>query len=143
MSQPNLPLPSVVPPPPPDWRTLPNAPAPGSLICQLDALRDGEVRICQLPGAYNLSGDGQFSILLLQSDGQVSAFANRCAHFGVPLAVQQEHMIFTPHQHLTCNVHYARFRWQDGYCDRGDCEGEWLVAVPVRVDADASVRVGN
>ena len=72
---------------------------------------------------------------------EVTAYANRCAHFGVPLAAKQEHMQFVPHVSLTCNVHYARFRWSDGRCDRGDCEGDSLIAIPLEVDAQGAIRI--
>jgi len=80
---------------------------------------------------------------LLRSGAEVKAYANRCAHFGVPLAGKQEHMQFVPHISLVCNVHYARFRWSDGLCDRGDCEGDSLIAIPLDVDAQGTIRIAS
>lgn len=113
------------------WHTLPDAPAPGTALLHRDQLQDGQVLMRPAP----------FPLLFLRSGETITAFANRCAHFGVPLAAKQEHLIFEPHVSLTCNVHYARFRWSDGVCDRGDCEGDALIPVPVQVDADGMVCI--
>lgn len=126
------PQPQIAAPSSPEaWHTLPNAPARGTALLHRDLLQDGQVLMHREP----------FPLLLLRSGATITAFANRCAHFGVPLAGKQEHLIFEPHVSLTCNVHYARFRWSDGVCDRGDCEGDALIPVPVQVDADGMVRI--
>ncbi len=74
-----------------------------------------------------------FRLIVLRSGDAVFGYVNRCAHFGVPLADKIEQLIFTPHETLTCNVHYARYRWQDGTCQRGDCDGEALLRVPLEL----------
>ena len=65
------------------------------------------------------AGPGQPFKLLLRNGLDVTAFANRCAHFGVPLTSKQSQLIFTPLVSITCNVHYARYRWADGVCEAG------------------------
>lgn len=95
----------------------------------------------QVSVAVENAEDQPFPMLLLRSGPSINAFANRCAHFGVPLASSQEYMQYVPHVSLTCNVHYARYRWSDGVCDRGDCEGESLVAIPLEVDAQGMVCI--
>jgi nitrite reductase/ring-hydroxylating ferredoxin subunit len=82
-----------------------------------------------------------FRVLLLRSGPNVRAFVNRCAHFGVPLAQRQDLLIFQPHTSITCNVHYARYRWNDGVCIAGDCEGESLLPIPVTVDATGRICI--
>jgi nitrite reductase/ring-hydroxylating ferredoxin subunit len=120
---------------------LPHAPAPGTLLGHRDTLEDGQVLMHQVFAAADTAQKNPFPILLLRSGQEVKAYANRCAHFGVPLAAKQEHMQFVPHVSLTCNVHYARFRWSDGLCDRGDCEGDSLIAIPLEVDAAGTIRI--
>jgi nitrite reductase/ring-hydroxylating ferredoxin subunit len=126
---------------PPAWHTLANAPAPGTLIGHRDGLADGQVLLHQVFAASDSAQQNPYPILLLRSGQQVLAYANRCAHFGVPLAARQDLMQFVPHVSLTCNVHYARYRWSDGVCDRGDCEGESLVPIPLDVDAEGAIRI--
>ena len=132
-AQPNL---------PPEWHTLPDAPAAGTVLLHRDAVLDGQVLMHSVAADPANPQAKPFPLLLLRSGDHITAFANRCAHFGVPLAARQEHMIFEPHTSLTCNVHYARFRWSDGVCDRGDCEGDALTSVPLHIDADGQVRIG-
>ncbi len=123
------------------WHELPHAPAPGQHLAWLADLADGVARMLDLPPTQ--PGAGPFRLLLLRSGSQVQAYANRCAHFGVPLAQKQQQLIFTPHQHLTCNVHYARYRWQDGACEAGDCHGEPLIPIPLAVAADGAIRIAD
>jgi nitrite reductase/ring-hydroxylating ferredoxin subunit len=80
-------------------------------------------------------GEGKqaFRLIVLRSGEQVLGYVNRCAHFGVPLAEKIEQLIFKPHQSLSCNVHYARYGWQDGRCESGDCDREGLLRVPLEV----------
>ena len=71
-------------------------------------------------------------VLILRSGEQFLAYENYCPHFGVPLADRDAQLILTPHRTVSCNTHYARFRWHDGFCEFGDCEGESLAAVPIQ-----------
>jgi len=120
---------------PTHWHQLPNAPAPGTVLGALHLLPDG------IPTMLALPGEPPFRYLLLRSGSEVKAYVNRCAHFGVPLAAKQEQLIFQPHQSLSCNVHYARYRWSDGMCVAGDCEGETLLPIPVVVDAQGGIGI--
>ena len=133
--------PSAPPPAPPLWHTLPHAPAPGTLLGHVEEVPDGQVLLRQVFDAADDAQKHPFKFLLLRSGQSVTAFANRCAHFGVPLAARQEHLKFQPHTSISCNVHYARYRWSDGVCDWGDCEGESLVAIPLHVDAQGAISI--
>lgn len=130
-------------PAPVPWQTLPNAPAAGTVVGHRAALPDGQVQICHLPRSSVNAKDTPFSLLLMRSGDAITAFANRCAHFGTPLAARQEQLIYQPHQHLQCNVHYARYRWQDGVCDQGECAGEALIPVPLHIDTAGCIRIGT
>lgn len=127
--------------PPLAWHALPHAPAPGTLLGQRDALQDGQVLMHQVFALDDNDQKHPFRVLLLRSGQDVKAFVNRCAHFGVPLAARQDLLKFQPHVSLTCNVHYARYRWSDGVCDQGDCEGEALIAIPLQVDEAGAIRI--
>lgn len=72
-----------------------------------------------------------FRLLVLREGEAVRGFENRCPHFGVPLATTEAQLIVQPGVSLSCNTHYARFRWDDGVCDRGDCLGESLTPLVV------------
>ena len=106
----------------------PATPATGTIVCLLADLPDGGGRVFSFGPE-----DNPFRLILLRSGDQVIAWHNRCPHFGQPLALKDEWLILKPHTTLSCNVHYARFRWNDGVCESGDCEGESLTGVPVTV----------
>ena len=121
------------------WHQLPHAPAPGTALGHIDALPDGQVTLRDLD-----TGGGPtqpFRLLLLRSGTDVRAYVNRCAHFGVPLAARQAQLIYQPLTSITCNVHYARYRWADGICESGECQGESLVAVPLCLSADGQLAI--
>jgi len=123
------------------WHEVPHAPAPGCVLGQRDTLPDGAPQLGQL--ATGGGPEKPFRYVLMRSGHAVTAYVNRCAHFGVPLAVRQEHLKFEPHQSISCNVHYARYRWSDGVCDRGECEGASLLSIPVVVDANGSICIAR
>ena len=121
---------------PVEWRGLPGAPEQGCSVCALDAVADGGAKMFSFGAA-----EKPFRLLVLRSGDGVFGYVNSCAHFGVPLAEKPEQLIFNPHVSISCNVHYARYRWQDGYCESGDCEGESLLTVPLAV-REGIVQIG-
>ncbi len=122
------------------WQQLAHAPQDGVVLGVLDSLPDGVATMRELPAEPG-TGEAPFRYLLLRSGTEVKAFVNRCAHFGVPLAARQDLLIFAPYTSLTCNVHYARYRWSDGSCASGECEGVGLLPIPVVVDAQGQICV--
>lgn len=128
-------------PSPQHWKQLPHAPSPGTALGRFDDLADGQARLVDLDTSQGVAPP--FRLVLVRSGDHVRAFVNRCAHFGVPLAQRQDQLLFTPHQRLTCNVHYARYHWDDGRCLSGECAGEGLLAVPLVRDAEGHLRIGE
>ena len=121
------------------WHQLPHALAPGTALGHIDLLPDGVPTLRELDTG---GGTNQpFRLLLLRSGAEVLAYINRCAHFGVPLAARQAQLIYQPHASITCNVHYARYRWADGSCESGECAGESLVPVPLSLSADGQLTI--
>ena len=111
---------------PKNWQNLPGAPTPGTALARFADIPDGGAFLVTLNET-----EPPFKAILLRSGEQVFAYVNRCAHFGVPLAAKAEHLYPKPHLSFQCSVHQARYRWQDGLCEYGDCEGESLLAIPV------------
>jgi nitrite reductase/ring-hydroxylating ferredoxin subunit len=128
-------------PAPANWHTLAHAPLPGTLLGHVDDVQDGQVLMREIFADADNAQQHPFKFLLLRSGTAIKAYANRCAHFGVPLAAKQEQLKFQPHTSISCNVHYARYRWSDGVCDKGECEGEALIAIPVQVDAQGLIHI--
>jgi len=103
-------------------------PDSGFEICSLDAIPDGTVRICQLSAKQN-----NLCLLVLRTGHNCYGYINRCPHFGMPLATCESHLIYESNSWIKCNVHYARFRWHDGFCEAGECAGEFLRKVALEV----------
>jgi len=105
-------------------------------VCALGEIPNGGGRIFQLP-----TYQGTLSLLVLRSGDCCYGYINRCPHLGMPLAECDSQLICEPNRWVKCNVHYAKFRWQDGFCEAGDCEGESLQSVPLEVKSgQISVR---
>ncbi|MGI9134539.1 MAG: Rieske (2Fe-2S) protein, partial [Rhodoferax sp.] len=122
------------------WSSLANAPAEGTPVARLCDLADAQATMLALDA--QVGNNPPFRLLLLRDGPKVHGFVNRCPHFGVPLAARQEQLIQTPLVSMSCNVHYARFRWRDGFCETGDCEGESLLSVPLVLQADGWICIG-
>jgi nitrite reductase/ring-hydroxylating ferredoxin subunit len=126
---------------PQHWFELPRAPVQGTALGIVSELPDGMATLLALD-----TGGGPtqpFRLLLLREGKLVRAFVNRCPHFGVPLAAKQSLLISKPGNSITCNVHYARFRWSDGVCESGECMGEGLMPVPLDISAEGKVAIGT
>jgi nitrite reductase/ring-hydroxylating ferredoxin subunit len=125
----------------PLWNTLAHAPTPGTALGAVSDLPDGQATLMALDTGGGIAQP--FRLLMLRNGLQVRAFVNRCPHFGVPLAAKQTLLISRPGHSITCNVHYARFRWSDGVCDSGECLGEGLIPVPVDISANGQITIGS
>ena len=124
---------------PQHWFDLPRAPAPGTAVCTASELPDGQATMLALDTGGGVAQP--FRLLLLRDGPQVRAFVNRCPHFGMPLAAKQAQLISKPGVSISCNVHYARFRWSDGGCESGECAGEGLMPVPLVISPDGQLTI--
>jgi nitrite reductase/ring-hydroxylating ferredoxin subunit len=121
------------------WSEVPRAPQAGTVIGSRDDLPDGQATLLALDTGGGVAQP--FRLLLLRNGEHVSAFVNRCPHFGVPLASNQAQLIFKSQINITCNVHYARFRWSDGVCEAGECLGEGLLPIPLLIATDGQLTI--
>jgi nitrite reductase/ring-hydroxylating ferredoxin subunit len=110
------------------WRAHRHAPAPGSLLCRLDALPQGACRELR----YG-EGDASFSLLLYRRDTEVRAYVNCCPHFSLPLNARANEFLLYGDGLIMCAHHSAVFRLVDGRCVDGLSAGEGLEPVPVRL----------
>ena len=124
------------------WNELSNAPASGTVLGTRDQLPNGQATLMSLGTLPDQPANQVFHLLLLRNGADVGAFVNRCPHFGVPLAAKQEQLLQKPLVSLTCNVHYARFRWSDGLCESGECKGESLISVPIDINTEGLMCIG-
>lgn len=110
------------------WRERDFAPSPGTDLCALEHVPDGGAR------AFDF-GEGRepFRMIVLRSGDKVWGYVNKCPHFGVPLNVEPDRFTLFEHSYLYCSVHCAMFRFEDGICEDGPCEGDALARVPVAI----------
>jgi nitrite reductase/ring-hydroxylating ferredoxin subunit len=97
-----------------------------SVLCELTAIADGGALALDAPQ------DG-LSLVLVRRGKEVWAYRNRCPHFSVGLDYRPGEFSTYRGQVLMCAHHSALFRFEDGHCIEGPCEGSRLDAVPVRV----------
>ncbi|MCC7535103.1 MAG: Rieske 2Fe-2S domain-containing protein [Deltaproteobacteria bacterium] len=118
--------------------------SPPSSRAELDAgpvqgLDDERARIVKL-GVRAPSGRPREVIVLLDDDGLPRAFENLCKHLPVPLDGASGDVLSDDGRHLLCGTHGALYRFADGYCVSGPCEGDQLDAHDVEI-VDGRVKV--
>ncbi len=87
-------------------------------------------------------GKAAVGIIVLRDAERVTAYVNLCPHFWIPLNVHELPTTFR--KHVLCANHYAAFRFADGYCVEGPCEGSSLEPVPLAVvDGRVTVEVAT
>ena len=111
-----------------NWHELYQAPAPGSAVCQADAVPDG--------GGHEVcfgTGKEPFRLLLLRRGADLWAYHNSCPHFSLPLNFEPQHFIVMDSELVMCAHHTAFFKFEDGLCVDGPCAGAHLQPVPIRL----------
>jgi len=98
-------------------------------LCALDAIADGTavIRDAIVEGEYA-------ELILVRRGGKVWAYRNRCPHFSVGLDAQPGVIHTYGGEVMMCAHHSAMFRFEDGLCIDGPCQGHRLDAVAVQID---------
>ncbi|MGH7277824.1 MAG: Rieske (2Fe-2S) protein [Candidatus Rokuibacteriota bacterium] len=78
---------------------------------------------------------------VVNTDGRVHAWVNRCAHVGTPLDLWPNEFLAEDGRTLVCATHGALYEPDTGRCTAGPCVGDTLERLPVRRDG-ADVIVG-
>ena len=63
-------------------------------------------------------------------DGRLHAYRNLCRHLAIPLDGGTGELVNKKGTHLICGTHGAQYRFEDGYCTTGPCEGLSLFRLP-------------
>lgn len=122
-----------------DWWANPLAPLPGTSLGPLAAIPDGEMREFQF-------GEGRrvFSLLVARRGEGARAYVNVCPHVWLPLTFRGTRLMSADGQRIVCSNHFAEFAVDDGRALSGPVEsGRGLTRVPVHVDADGNLVVGQ
>ncbi len=114
-----------------EWQEEREAPAAGTVLCDLEEIPDGE-------GKEFRFGTGRFPfrMFVIRRQEQVWGYLNSCPHLRAPLNFRPDRFLTYDQEHILCAVHHALFEVEDGFCVDGPCAGQSLIPVPVE-------RVGN
>ena len=96
------------------------------MLCHLEDIADGQSLAIQTATEH---------LVLVRRGTQVWAYVNRCPHFSVTLDAAHGAVLTYEAQVLMCAHHSALFRFEDGLCIEGPCQGAALDAVPRRQHA--------
>jgi nitrite reductase/ring-hydroxylating ferredoxin subunit len=102
-------------------------PAGGTVVCALAEIADGKSRVIAFP-------DG-FELIVVRTGEAAFGYVNECKHLQVGLNLLDDHACETNAGTILCQYHYATYRFEDGYCIAGPCQGDALTAVPLSVRA--------
>lgn len=94
-------------------------------LCRLDAIPDG--------GALSVQFDEKTQYVVLRRGDRVWAYLNRCPHFSIPLDFEPGEFCTYDASLLMCAHHSAMFRFEDGICIDGPCEGAALTKIDVEI----------
>jgi nitrite reductase/ring-hydroxylating ferredoxin subunit len=112
-------------------------PQPGTDVCALADVADGGARVVAFK-----TGWFPFEVIVVRTGDAVFGYVNECKHMPVPLNLLDDHAVETVKHHMLCDHHCATFRFSDGYCVEGPCQGESLTAVPLAIRAGRIVIAG-
>ena len=73
---------------------------------------------------------------IVNHDGTLHAFVNRCPHVGTPLDLWENEFLADDARTIVCATHGAVFEPTDGRCLAGPCAGDALTALPLRRAGD-------
>jgi nitrite reductase/ring-hydroxylating ferredoxin subunit len=110
------------------WKSDRTPPPPGTDLCAANDVADGVARVVP----YGGGGNGKELIVVREGDN-VYGYINECAHNTVPLNLLDDFGVQATKYRMHCDHHYASFRFADGFCTEGPCEGESLTAVRLAV----------
>lgn len=115
------------------WASYPGAPAPGTSLCPLETIPDR--------GTFAVVV-GDFPVILLNRDGQITAFVNACPHMYLPLTYRSDTVLSADGNKLICSNHDAIFDADTGEGLGGYGKGCELDVIPVTV-SDGVIRIAG
>lgn len=76
---------------------------------------------------------------VVNHDGVLHAYVNRCPHVGTPLDLWENEFLAEDARTIVCATHGAVFEPPTGRCIAGPCAGDALARLPLRHDGDSVV----
>ncbi len=111
------------------WRRRPRAPAPGTVLGPLKEIPDRKGR------EYTFGrGKSAFSMFVVRRGDEVRGYLNICPHYSLPLNYREGEFVNEDGSRIRCSMHFAEFRFEDGFGVSGAAENCYLDPVPVHVE---------
>lgn len=103
-------------------------------LCRATDIGSGSAR------GFDLLGDGQDTVFVVNVQGAFHAYVNACPHYEqnarVPLAWAKNKYLNAAGTHIVCAGHGALFDAKTGECISGPCKGASLVGVPIEISSE-------
>jgi nitrite reductase/ring-hydroxylating ferredoxin subunit len=84
-------------------------------------------------------GERRVNGFVVNHDGALHAYVNRCPHVGTPLDLWENEFLTEDARQIVCATHGALFEPGTGRCIAGPCAGDALAPLPFQVDGDELV----
>lgn len=81
------------------------------------------------------------AVFLVQFDGLLYAYLNRCPHLGIELNWMPDQFLESGGDLIICSTHGALFKIDDGLCISGPCQGQALTSLQIVQDTDSTFIV--
>ncbi len=119
------------------WSERELAPAPGTVLCRLDEISDGD-------GKEVVFGETTraFRMFVVRRGGSVWGYVNACPHVSLTLNFFPNRFTQPGGDFIVCSNHGAAFELDTGHCVSSPCAGDSLSEVPVLV-RDGSVVIAE
>lgn len=112
------------------------------VLCFRDEIGDAGMGLT-LRGLDSKYPDRAVDIFLIADGADVRCYLNICPHQGTPLDLKPDTFLDYERDYIQCTTHAAKFRKHDGVCIEGPCLDRALVPVPISVDTDGAVILGE
>jgi nitrite reductase/ring-hydroxylating ferredoxin subunit len=107
------------------------------------------IRLCELnelpqTGArgFNLYGHENDDVFVVKCGDLLRTYRNSCPHQpGTTMPWRKHEYLDKDCQHIVCHGHGARFTLEEGLCLLGPCKGQFLQAVPLRIEDERYLSV--
>lgn len=100
------------------------------VICRLDELASSGTHGFAIGG-----GDWPLRGFVVYVNNQVRGFVNRCPHVGHPLNLRPHRFLTADGTLILCSSHGALFEKATGLCVAGPCAGQYLEALPLKIES--------
>lgn len=98
------------------------------MLCPVQEIPEGEAK-----GFTNSRGEFEPGIFIVNKNGRLYGYENRCPHTGTPLDWKPNDFLDKDNTYIQCSTHGALFQIEDGLCIHGPCTNQSLAKIDLDV----------